>query len=365
MKTLTRQDLTDLLHGAAIRGAGGGGDLSEGFALIDEALAAGKQFDLYGLDEVPDDALICTPYLLGAISPLTDDEIARYAALPQADTHPILTAYAEFEKRLGKPFFATTACELGGSNTAAAWFPAAMHGRGLLDADPAGRAVPEITHSTYYLVGLPASPIVAANAFGETFWLDGIKDDQRSETLVRALSRESRNDIAAIDHALPMARLRDALIPGTISAALALGQRVRAAHATGEDVAEAIANSGGGRVACRGTVRESTHTTEGGFTLGEIAIGGTGEDAGVDFRIAIKNENMAAWRNGDVVATVPDLICVIDTDTAEPVTNPHARVGQRVAVVFLPAPAAFTTEKGLSVFGPAYAGIDQPYTPAC
>jgi len=74
---------------------------------------------------------------------------------------------------------------------------------------------------------------------------------------------------------------------------------------------------------------------------------------------------MAAWRNGDVVATVPDLICVIDTDTAEPVTNPHARVGQRVAVVFLPAPAAFTTEKGLSVFGPAYAGIDQPYTPAC
>ena len=68
MKELTRQDLSDILHGAAILGAGGGGDLKEGFGLIDTALAAGKSFRLLSLEEVPDDALICTPYLLGAIS---------------------------------------------------------------------------------------------------------------------------------------------------------------------------------------------------------------------------------------------------------------------------------------------------------
>ena len=42
MKELTRQDLSDIQYGAAILGAGGGGDLDEGFRLIDIALAAGK-----------------------------------------------------------------------------------------------------------------------------------------------------------------------------------------------------------------------------------------------------------------------------------------------------------------------------------
>lgn len=204
MRVLNRQDLSDILHGAAILGAGGGGELSEGFELIDAALEAGKSFRLLSLDEVPDDALICTPYLLGAISGLSAEEEAEYHGLSRTDTHPILIAYAAFQRYLGRQFFATTACELGGSNTAAAFFPAAMNDHFILDADPAGRAVPEITHSTYYFAGLPASPVFAANEFGETFVINHVQDDQRAETLVRALCQVSRNDIAVIDHALEM-----------------------------------------------------------------------------------------------------------------------------------------------------------------
>jgi hypothetical protein len=40
------------------------------------------------------------------------------------------------------------------------------------------------------------------------------------------------------------------------------------------------------------------------------------------------------------------------------------RKGQNVAVIILPAPEAFTTEKGLQSFGPGYVGLDQPYEPA-
>jgi len=361
MRELTRQDLSDIQYGAAILGAGGGGDLEEGFDLIDTALAAGKSFRLLSLDEVPDDALICTPYMLGAISSLSDEEERLYEGLERSDTNPILLAYEAFQKHLGKEFYATTACELGGSNTAAAFFPAAMNDHFILDADPAGRAVPEITHSTYYFAGLPASPIMAANEFGETFLLDNVVDDQRAETLVRALCQVSRHSIAAIDHALDMKVLRDVLIPGTISKAMEMGRTWRLALDKGENVAEAVATVGGGLVGFTGEVSAIEFSTVEGFTLGSIEIAGTAEFAGKQFKIMVKNENLVGWMDGEVAVTIPDLVCLLDTDSGQPVTNPHAFVGQNVAVVLLPAPVEFQTEKALSVFGPSYAGVEGEY----
>ena len=46
MKTLSRQDLYDILYGCTILGTGGGGSLQKGLELIEEALSKGKQFRL-------------------------------------------------------------------------------------------------------------------------------------------------------------------------------------------------------------------------------------------------------------------------------------------------------------------------------
>ena len=353
MKTLTQQNLEDLLTGAVILGAGGGGEVSEGREMIDAAFAAGKTFDLVSVDEVSDDALICTPYLLGAITPMSAEEAQLYDGLEDSDTNPLLQAYTEFQDHLGQEFYGTTACELGGSNTVAAFFPAVMNGHKIIDADPAGRAVPEITHSTYCLAGLPAAPIYAVNQFGESFLLNKVKDDQRAETLVRALSRVSCNSIAAIDHALPMRNLRNVLIPGTISKAIKLGEICRQAIAKGADSAAAVAAAGDGMVLFSGEVSEVTYATEEGFTIGEITL----SDGVATMAVSVKNENMVCTLDGVVVATIPDLICFFDKGTGEPIANPDVVIGQPVAVVILPAPFPFTTEKGLAIFGPTYAGV--------
>ena len=364
MKKLSRQDLEDILHGAAILGTGGGGELTDGLEMIDDALAKGKEFNLVTLDEAPQDALVCTPYMLGAISALPADQEQFYERLPRSDEPSILTAYRRFEDYLGRKFYGTIPCELGGSNTATAFYAAAMSGAYLIDADPAGRAVPEITHSTYYIEGLPAAPIVMANAFGETIICENIMDDARAEHIVRALSMVSRNDIAAIDHALEVHVIRDAVIPGTISMALAMGKTAREARQKEQDVASVIAETGAGFVAFCGVVGASDWKTEDGFTIGNVSIEGNGTFEGDDYRIWLKNENMIGWLNDAVHATIPDMICLIDTDTGEPVTNPNYHEGQNVAVVILPAPAPFTTAKGLAAFGPAYAGLDQQYSPS-
>lgn len=357
MRTLTLQELEDMLLGTVILGAGGGGDIEEGRDMIKQALSAGKTFDLVTLDEVPDDALICTPYLLGAVTPLSPEEERAYAGLEISNTDPLLQAYAEFQEHLGQEFYGTTPCELGGSNTAAAFFPAAMNGHRIIDADPAGRAVPEITHSTYFLHGLPAAPIYAMNPFGESFLIDKVKDDQRAETLVRALTQVSGNTIAAIDHALPMRELRDVLIPGTISKAIDVGRACRETMAEGGDTAAKIAEMGKGMVLFRGEVRTVTYETENGFTIGQIMLE-TGEQT---MTISVKNEHMACYLNGKVLATVPDLICLFDTTTGAPVTNPDVSEGQAISAVLLPAPSQFLSELGLSVFGPRYAGIEADF----
>ncbi|WP_300034267.1 DUF917 domain-containing protein [uncultured Roseobacter sp.] len=362
MRLLTREDLHDILTGCTILGTGGGGDMAEGIGLIDDALARGRTFKMVTLDEAPPDALICTPYMLGAISPLPPDEEGKYARLPRIDAPAILLAYARFQEYLGQEFYGTVCCELGGSNTAVAFYAAAMSGHMIVDADPAGRAVPEITHSTYYINDLPAAPIVLANEFGEVMLLENIQDDLRAETIVRALSIVSRNDIAAIDHALAVESIRHALIPGTITLAQTMGRAHREAQAAGVDVAEAVAQTGGGSVMFRGEISACDWRTEEGFTLGSVTIAGSGTDRNQTYRIDQKNENLVGWLNDAVHATIPDLICLIDTDKGMPVTNPDFSKGMRVAVVILPAPAQFTTARGLAAFGPAYVGLDQPFT---
>lgn len=77
----------------------------------------------------------------------------------------------------------------------------------------------------------------------------------------------------------------------------------------------------------------------------------------------MKNENLVARLDGAVQATIPDLICVLDADSGMPVTNPNYRAGQKVVVILIRAPDAFTTARGLEAFGPRYAGLDQEYRP--
>ena len=358
MIELTRDDVIDLLFGATYLGTGGGGELEEGIALINEAAKAGKRFYLETLEDAPQEELACTPYFLGAISALPPEEERLYERLPRPEGQAIQRAYERLESYLGRKIYGSVACELGGSNTAVAFYVAAMNDGVVLDADPAGRAVPEITHSTYYLNQLPASPIVVGNAFGEMMVLENIIDDQRAEHVVRSLAMASRNDVAAIDHALPIAELKDALISGTMRLSLKIGKACREAIAKGDDTANLLADIGGGSVVFTGVVINTSWRTREGFTLGDFTLEGEGSYHGQRYDITLKNENMAAWRDGVLDIVIPDLICAIDRDTGAPVTNPNTKLGQHIAIVHLPAPAAFKTAKALEIFGPSYIGLE-------
>jgi DUF917 family protein len=60
-----------------------------------------------------------------------------------------------------------------------------------------------------------------------------------------------------------------------------------------------------------------------------------------------------------VLCSVPDLICIVDAETAEPITTEMLRYGLRVAVIGIPAPYLIATPEALEVVGPAAFGYPE------
>ncbi|MEM4090767.1 MAG: DUF917 family protein, partial [Thermoplasmatales archaeon] len=67
MKTLRKDEITDLAYGASFLGTGGGGDMSSGMNLIESDIDSGRHFRLASFDELDDDDLIVSPYYVGAV----------------------------------------------------------------------------------------------------------------------------------------------------------------------------------------------------------------------------------------------------------------------------------------------------------
>lgn len=352
MKILSKQDLYDILYGCTILGTGGGGGLDEGLELIDKALAQGKEFKLVSFDEVDDEALIGTPYMCGAISPETEEERKKYAGLPRIEDHSALKAIEAMEDYFKEEFYGVVSTELGGGNTAVAFYAGAMLDKYIIDADPAGRSVPELQHSTYFINDLPIYPISVANDFGDVAVFKEVVNDFRAEALVRALAVVSKNHVSVVDHPARAKDLKSAMINGAITYAHEIGKAYRLAKENDEDIAKKVTEAGKGVVRFKGKVTDFNYKTEDGFTYGEVYIEGTGEYAGNTYKTWFKNEHIFSWLNDEVDVTVPDLICMISEDTKEPVTNPNYEKGMNVAVFALPAPKEWTTERGLEVFGP-------------
>lgn len=112
-----------------------------------------------------------------------------------------------------------------------------------------------------------------------------------------------------------------------------------------------------------GKVVNVERNTVGGFVRGSVSI----ETAGRLLIIDFQNENLVArFNDGEIVASVPDLITLVEQDSAEPLATEIVKYGYRVSVLVLPAPEQLTTSQalqhvGLKAFG--YEFPDYEYIP--
>ncbi|MGQ9734924.1 MAG: DUF917 domain-containing protein [Candidatus Bipolaricaulia bacterium] len=360
MKTLKEQELKDLIAGCAILGTGGGGSPKSGLELIRSDLEARREFKLIGLEEVPDDVLVASPYMCGSISPEGEAKGLSQSQDEGQGLEP-LRAFEALEEYLRQEFFAVIPTEIGGGNTAVALSVAARQGLPVVDADPAGRSVPELQHTTFYIKNMPITPLAVATAKGDLIILKEVADDFRAEALVRAIAVASGNRAGVADHPLEGRLLKGSVIPGTLSKALAIGAAVREALSSGRDPVEAAAAAGGGYLLFKGRVIQAEWKIKEGFTIGELLLAGEGDHSGHRYRIWYKNEHIISWFDDKPDVMVPDLICVLDPQTGEAITNPNCREGMKVAIIGYPAPEMWRSLRGLELFGPRHFGYALEY----
>ncbi|GAA3653940.1 DUF917 domain-containing protein [Microbacterium marinilacus] len=354
---LTAADLPDLARGATLLGTGGGGDPYIGSKLVERVLGDGA-ITVLDPDELPDDAFVIPTAQMGAPTVMIEK-------IP-AGTEPVL-ALRTLEEHLGRTADATMPIECGGINSMIPFVVAAETGLPVVDADGMGRAFPELSMETFAVYGVHGSPLALAGERGERVIIDTGDDDRQMERLARAVTIRLGGVGHIAEYAMSGADVKRTAVPRTISMALALGRAIRVAREQKRSPFEAIADTlaptlySHVRELFVGKVVDVDRRTTEGFARGLARIAPL--DGGDELEIAFQNENLTARRGGELLAIVPDLICVVDHETAEPITTEGLRYGQRVRVLGISTPDLMRTPEALAAFGPAAFGLDETFRP--
>lgn len=355
---LTAADLPDLARGATLLGTGGGGDPYIGKMLVERVLGDGT-ITILDPEDLADDLFVIPTAQMGAPTVMVEK-------IP-AGTEPTL-ALRTLEDHLGRRADATMPIECGGINSMIPLIVAAETGLPVVDADGMGRAFPELSMETFAVYGVHGSPLALAGERGERVVIDTGDDDRQMEWLARGITIRLGGVGHIAEYAMSGADVRRTAVPRTISMALALGRAIRLAREEHRSPFEAIATTLSTtlyphmRELCVGKVVDVERRTTDGFAKGRAVIAPLGAEDDT-FEVAFQNENLTARRGGQLVAIVPDLICVVDHETAEPITTEGLRYGQRVRVLGISTPAMMRTPEALAAFGPSAFGLSEEFAP--
>jgi DUF917 family protein len=354
--TVTTDHLEHLAIGAGILGTGGGGNPYLGKLIARKFLEEGRTIEVVTVDEVPDDALVCTVGGMGSPT-------VAFERLLRANE--ALNAMRALEAHLGRTITHVVPSEIGGSNSTIPMVVAVQAGIPVIDGDGMGRAFPELQMKTFMMAGYAPSPAGFANYHGETMVLDHIRDAHTLERYARAVAIQMGGRAGYAFPQMTGAQVKAAAIPGTLSLAIRLGEAVVNARANHTSPIAAICASTGGQTLFSGKVSDVRREMTGGFARGVVTIDGMNSFSGTQVSIDFQNENLIARTDrGEVLAVVPDLICLVDSDTGEPLTTEVIRYGLRTTVIGIPAPLALRSDVGLATVGPAAFGYhDVHYHP--
>ena len=348
MWRVSENDLYAISIGAGILGTGGGGNPYLGQLRVREVLRRYGSVDVYDPDELDDSAQVVCVGGIGA--PTVGVEKVR--------DFQAYAAFKAMEDYTGTRATHFISNEVGGSNSVEDMIPAAMSRLPVVDADGMGRAFPFFHQKTFFVYGVAPTPMALADDKGNIAVISEALSAQWVERLARAVTIQMGCTAVYAVHPMTADEVRRTAIPRSLSMARDLGFAVQSARARHSDPIAAILEEVPGTVLFQGKIVALERQTTSGFAKGSATLDGLGDYRGEGMVIEFQNENLIARRDGAVVCTTPDLICIVDTERGEPITTELLRYGFRVTVLGFPAPALWTTPEGLDVTGPRAFGYD-------
>jgi DUF917 family protein len=352
MRQIERDELEPLATGAWILGTGGGGSPYLSYLNMRRLYAEGTRVSLMDPAHLPDDALVAVVSNMGA--PLVGQE---RLADPAFAAKPVRM----MEEYLGRRFTAVMSVEIGGGNAFQPLLVAAMTGLPVVDADAMGRAYPEAQMTSFAIAELPMFPLTLADIRDNEVIVTRAASWKWMERISRKVCTEVGSIAATCKAPRTGAEVKAHGILYTTTQAIRLGREVRRARQAHEDPVAATVTAAQGMLLFRGKVGDVQRRATEGFLRGRVLIEGIDENRGARFEIAFQNEYAIGWRDGQVIVTTPDLICVLDSVSGEAIGTESLRYGQRVSVIALPAPAILRTREGIAHVGPRAFGHDTDY----
>jgi DUF917 family protein len=323
--------------------------------MVEQALRDGGRAVLISLDELADDALVIPTAMMGAPTVMAEK-------LPQGEE--AIAALQTIEAELGRKADATMPIECGGINSTMPLVVGARLGIPIVDADGMGRAFPELQMETFHVHGVSGTPMAIANEGGDVVVVRTV-DNRTMERYARAITVQMGGAALIAEYSMDGATAKQASIAGTLTLAIQIGRCLREAREHHQDAVQALVEMLGGtpykhgRVIFEGKVSDVSRMTTGGFVRGRAVVESNRGHSVLE--LTFQNEHLVARVDGEVLVIVPDLICVLEADTAEPITTERIRYGQRVTGVS--TPPIMRTPEALEVFGPAGFGLPEPFQP--
>jgi hypothetical protein len=355
---LLPEDLMDMARGAAFLGTGGGGDPYIGRLLAANAMREFGCPSIISAEDLDDAAFVCTVAMLGAPTVLAEkaacgDEIDLVVRL--------------MEKYQGRKIDALMPIEIGGLNSMMPIVAAARLQLPLVDADGMGRAFPEIQMTSFNICGIACTPAAIADEHLNSLVVEA-GSAKRAEDLIRVVSIEMGCSILISSYSMTGRDVKRTAVKGTMSLALEIGRAIARGRRAGDplgaliDYLNSTAYYSPATLLFDGKVIDLRRQTDRGFAIGHCrleALDGSGRRLEVTFQ----NEHLAAREDGRVRAIAPDLICMVDSESVEPIPVDALKYGQRIKVIGVRAPPTLRTPEALAIVGPRAFGFEDPYIP--
>lgn len=355
LRTFTYDDLEPLAIGAGILGTGGGGSPYLNKIFVAELLRDGLEIPVVAPADLPAAAVVASTGGVGA--PIISVERLK-------EGHEFLTSLRALERYTCKTATHMISAEIGGGNSISPLIVAIQAGLPVVDGDGMGRAFPELQMDTFSIYGVKPTPNAISDIRGHVVVYDNIDDARDLERYVRTVTVQMGGGTGATGPLMSGEEIRRVAVPGTLSFAVILGRAVLEARKTHSNPVQAAAEVSGGQLLLTGKITDVDRRMVAGFARGKLELDGTGAYHGHHYLIDFQNENLIVTdEERQALCTVPDLICIVDAETAEPISTETLRYGLRVAVLGIPAPRLIKTPEALDVVGPAAFGYDVPFTP--
>ncbi len=355
----TQTDIKDMARGAVFLGAGGGGDPYVGELFLQNQLAQGRTPNIVPARELDDDDFVISIAGIGAPTVLVEYLVS--------ETH-LVKLLEQAETFYGRKVNALISAEIGGANSMFPLALGAITGLPVIDGDGMGRAFPHLEMTTFSVYGARATPTIFSDELGNVITMDLLSDRLAEEAIRPVVSALGAMAFSGI-YPMKGRHVKDYAVHNTISQTLEIGRAIRNGREESDDVFARLINclncpeeNRSARILFDGKIVDVTHETRDGWHWGSAVLKPI-DNSSDELIIDIQNEYIVARLNGETVTIVPDLICILDRETGEPMTAEMLRYGLRVKVIGYSAAPIMRRQECLEVWGPKCFGIDEVFKP--